>query len=42
MIKNTLHIDSVMHKIQYHLKLQKVIAMTTDKSIDLYYKRECP
>ena len=36
---NTLHTDSVMHKIGYHLKLEKAIAMRTDKSIDLHYKK---
>ena len=38
-LEHTLHTDSVLHKIEYHIKMEKVIAMRTDKSIDLYYKK---
>ena len=38
-LEHTLHTDSVLHKIEYHIKMEKVIAMRADKSIDLYYKK---
>ena len=38
-LEHTLHTDSVLHIIEYHIKIEKVIAMRTDKSIDLYYKK---
>ena len=35
----TLHTDSAIHNICCHLKLENVIAVRTDKSNDLWYKK---